>query len=43
MFYLDKPRPAPGRGGHVFELLDAFADLRATAEQAVDAGRFPVP
>ncbi|MEA5367143.1 hypothetical protein VA596_46980 [Amycolatopsis sp., V23-08] len=37
MFYLDKPQRA-GRGGHVFDLLDAFADLRTETEHAIDTG-----
>ncbi|WP_410595639.1 hypothetical protein [Amycolatopsis sp. lyj-23] len=37
------PDPRPAGTGNVFELLDAFADLRAAVEQAVDAGRFPAP
>jgi hypothetical protein len=41
MFYLGNPPPAPGRGEHVFDLLDAFADLRAEVEHAVDAGAVP--
>ncbi|MBE8519218.1 hypothetical protein ILP97_17130 [Amycolatopsis sp. H6(2020)] len=42
LFYLDK-LPTAGRGGHVFDLLDAFADLRAEVEHAIDAATVPTP
>lgn len=41
MFYLGKPPSVPGRGEHVFDLLNAFADLRAEVEHAIDFGTVP--